>query len=168
MDEDSSLFDTGDDFEAEVTQLAFAEEYVKYRDIGKAWCKATGKLLTPDGKAEALRWFKNPAIQQLIIDAESKTRRLAEITREDHMVKLGEIRDEANFHGKFGVALAAEKARGTVAGFYRQKDNKTLDDMKDVTALTTHEIRKRLAQSESGRGSVVEGALAPPRSSTET
>jgi hypothetical protein len=155
--------ETGDPFfeeDLEQLQQAFCEAYLLYRDINVAWEQARGIPITPDGRLEALRWFKDPAIQQLIIDATQRDQELATVTREKHLIFLGRLRDESLRSGKYAVALQAELNRGKAAGFYRQTGRAQDIDGKDLKSLSTDEIRRRLSEDGQSGVRVIEGTVA--------
>lgn len=62
--------------------------------------------------------IQNPAVLERIRELKEELSIKFEVTFENHVKKLSEIRDAALDKGNFTAAVAAEKARGQAAGLY--------------------------------------------------
>lgn len=62
--------------------------------------------------------MQNPAVLERIRELKEELSIKFEVTFENHVKKLSEIRDAALDKGNFTAAVAAEKARGQAAGLY--------------------------------------------------
>lgn len=62
--------------------------------------------------------MQNPAVLERIKELKEELSIKFEVTFENHVKKLSEIRDAALDKGNFTAAVAAEKARGQAAGLY--------------------------------------------------
>lgn len=69
-------------------------------------------------RQNAVDIMQNPAVLERIRELKEELSIKFEVTFENHVKKLSEIRDAALDKGNFTAAVAAEKARGQAAGLY--------------------------------------------------
>lgn len=72
-----------------------------------------------------------PEIAAAVQHAKSQAAERAEMTVDQHLADLKEIRDAAISEGKYSAAATAEIARGKVAGFYVERVEATVSTIAD-------------------------------------
>ena len=98
----------------EAFALAYATENISQAEAARragyshgAW--AGSRLMSPT---------KNPHVLRRVVELKHELSRKYEVTFENHIKKLAEIRDMALADKNYSSAVAAEKNRGQVAGLY--------------------------------------------------
>ncbi len=87
--------------------------------------------------------LKHPLVKRKITKMAIRMREAYSL--EDHLSKLQEIRDMALEDGNYRIALSAEISVGKAAGLYERVAEQANDGGEDLAALSTEELRKRLA-----------------------
>ena len=93
------------------------------------------KLLADAKIAQRLEELRKPAVEA------------AQLTLEQHLHDLKDLRDKAAGEGKYGPAIQAEIARGKASGLHVERISTTFK----YAEMTTAEIRQRIAELSSVR-----------------
>lgn len=119
---------------------AYREAFPRARDWADAtvWRKAS--LLAGDGE-----------VQARVHELGTKAAQANELTVEQHLRTLGELRDEARHAGQYAAAIKAEEARGKCSGFYSDRVVHTGPDGGPVQSVTRVEIVARKADGNRDR-----------------
>lgn len=64
---------------------------------------------------------KHPAVRAALAQVEAVVIQQAVLSREGHLSKLEQLRDEAAQSGQYSAAITAEVHRGKVGGFYEER-----------------------------------------------
>lgn len=83
-------------------------------------------------EARARELLAKPHIIQRIRDLMNSSVEMSFMSESAHMSELADIRDLSKRMGQPKTALAAEMARGQVAGYYKNKGSNTLDGLDGV------------------------------------
>ena len=97
-------------------QAAFVQQYLVDLNAAQAAIRAGYSAKT--AAAIGYENLKKPEIAAVITEQRRKIAARADFTVDEHMDLLATIRDKAIAEGKYSAAVAAEIARGKVAGFY--------------------------------------------------
>ncbi len=105
-------------------QDRFCHEYLVHERVGAPAARAAG-FSTKNSAAQACTLLKRPEIQEriseLAIQANTAREAERELTPEEHMLKLANLRDESKRLGPLGPAVRNEELRGRVAGYYVER-----------------------------------------------
>jgi len=112
----------------------------------------------PHATAKGKELMTRPHIAARIAELNGTVRESALISVESHMVELANIRDLAKATGSLKVALAAERSRGEVAGFYVTRVQENLPQVPGVDRL--NRLADRLITLQ--RNIVNQGAVDVP------
>ena len=120
-------------------QEAFCQAYIEFGNASKAYRQvySVSKMRpeTVNRKAKAL--MDNGKITARLAELRAPVVEAVQLTLENHLKTLAELRDEAREAGQMSAAISAEGLRGKAAGFYIQKQEIT---GKDGNPLTIPEI----------------------------
>lgn len=86
--------------------------------------------------AKAKNFLNRPHVAARVAELNGTLRESALISLESHLVELANIRDLAKAVGSLKVALAAEKSRGEVAGYYVTRVEAPIDVGSGVDKLS--------------------------------
>lgn len=113
----------------------FALAVVEYSgNVRAAYTSVYGEDRNATARGKALMAL--PHIAARIAELNGTVRESALISVESHLVELANIRDLAKATGSLKVALAAERSRGEVAGFYVTRVQENLPQAPGVDRLT--------------------------------
>lgn len=113
----------------------FALAVIEYGgNLRAAYVSVYGEHSHPTAKAKEL--LALPHIAARVAELNATVRESAIISAESHLVELANIRDLAKATGSLKVALAAERSRGEVAGFYVTRVQENLPQAPGVDRLT--------------------------------
>lgn len=124
-------------------QEAFVREYLIDLNATQAAIRAGYSAHTAE--QQGCRLLVNVQVEQAISKAQAKTAHRAQVTVDDHLAQLKEIRDAALAGGKFAAAATCEMARGKVLGFYVEKVQ--VEDVTDRAAQMRQRREKRLGSA---------------------
>ena len=88
---------------------------------------------------------KDSEVQGRVRELGTKAAEANELTVEQHLRTLGELRDEARHAGQYAAAIKAEEARGKCSGFYSDRVVHTGPDGGPGQSVTRVEIVARKA-----------------------
>lgn len=100
-------------------QEAFVREYLIDLNATQAAIRAGYSAKTAE--QAGCRLLRDVQVSKRIVKAQEKVAERAQITVDDHLAQLKEIRDAALAEGKYAAAATCEMARGKVLGFYVEK-----------------------------------------------
>lgn len=112
----------------------------------------------PQATAKGRELMTRPHVAARIAELNGTLRESALISVESHMIELANIRDLAKATGSLKVALAAERSRGEVAGFYVTRVQENLPQAPGVDRL--NRLADRLITLQ--RNIVNQGAVDVP------
>lgn len=106
-------------------QEAFCLAFIETGVAVEAYKIAFGeKDITPARmRNQAHLCMKNEAVQKRIAELRSAAAKKTQLSLEQHLDDLKELRDLAASDGKYGPAIQAEIARGKAAGLYVEKSD---------------------------------------------
>lgn len=144
-----------------VEQEFIAEEIIKGANYREA-CKAAGMKVKPNSATvyvcKLLREcapFVNRLIELLTEERQSQI-----VTQNSHLKRLDDLGRRAEKDGKYSAAIAAEVARGRVAGLYAKdidpEDKAALNSIKDIDSRIKQLLGKVNSQEKEARGRVIE------------
>lgn len=129
------------------SQKIFVEQLVAGESIMSA-LKISGRstsVWSNTSQADLLQRF--PVVGNYYLELCEKRRASSTVSKEDHLMKLAEIRDLALADKKWSPAITAEIARGRVEGHYIQKIEVEHTSSSDMTAdELTRKLEERLTQ----------------------
>lgn len=135
----------------------FALAVIEYGgNIRAAYISVYGEHTQATAKGREL--MTRPHIAARIAELNGTLRESALISIESHMIELANIRDLAKVSGSLKVALAAERSRGEVAGFYVTRVQENLPQVPGVDRL--NRLADRLITLQ--RNIVNQGAVDVP------
>ena len=143
-----------------VEQEYIAQELVKGSNYREA-CKAAGMNVKPaSASAFVVRLlsksapFINHVIELCIKERQSKI-----VTKDSHLRRLDDLGRRAEKSGKYSAAIAAEVARGRVAGLYAKdmdpEDKKALNSIRDIDSRIKQLLGKMSNQEKELHGRLV-------------
>lgn len=131
----------------------FVNQLMQGVDIQKAYRAATGFPLEKTSY-NAYRWVNDDHyVKNRLKELRQHIQMSTQVTLDNHLSKLAELRDEAQAAGKFGPAIAAEVARGKAAGLYVEKKQITVNSPNE---MSKEAILKRLADIDSHKTKLLE------------
>lgn len=104
-------------------QESFCLAYIETGNASEAYRTAydSKKMSENALNVEASRLLDNPKIALRISELRKPAIEKAQITLEDHLNKLAELRDKADASEKWQAAIQAEIARGKASGLYIER-----------------------------------------------
>lgn len=131
-------------------QEAFCLAYLELSNGSAAYrkCYSAGNMKDESVRVAAAKMLADPNIKLRIDELRAPAVASAQMTVEQHLADLKEIRDAAISEGKFSAAATAEVARGKVAGFYVERAQVDVSLKKAPSEMTDEE----LAEIAAGRG----------------
>lgn len=99
-------------------QKKFAEIYATRDDLTQAQCAIEAGYSEVSARGQSTGLLKHPPVIAYIKKLRAQLTQKYEVTFENHVRKLAEIRDLALQNGAYAAAVTAEKHRGQVAGLY--------------------------------------------------
>ena len=141
-------------------QEYIAEEIIKGSNYREA-CKAAGVKTNPEAASAYVCGllrdhapFINHVIELCIKERQSKI-----VTKDSHLRRLDDLGRRAEKSGKYSAAIAAEVARGRVAGLYAKdmdpEDKKALNSIRDIDSRIKQLLGKMSNQEKELHGRLV-------------
>lgn len=151
-------------------QELFCQIYCTRDDLNQTQC-AIEAGYPPSGAAVAASRFLNgrhfPNVVARIEEIKAELAKKYEVTFENHVRVMAELRDEARKAGQFAAAITAERNRGMVAGLYIDRKQILMGKIDQMSREEVMEEIKRLQRDypelaptdETLGGTVIEGEL---------
>jgi phage terminase small subunit len=109
-----------------------------------AYCKAypDASHVKTTAQPKACNIAKKPHVVARLAELRAPAIRAAQVSIEDHLNDLKDLRDEARAAGQMAAAISAEVSRGKVCGHYVDRSEVTGKDGKDLVAAITINLVK--------------------------
>jgi phage terminase small subunit len=119
-------------------QEAFVLAYLESGNASEAYRRAYSAENMKDSsvRVQAAKMLASPNIALRVEQIRKPAVDAAQMTLEQHLRDLQELRDKAKEEGKYSAAVTAEVARGKVAGFYVEKVEQVGPLVVNVVRLT--------------------------------
>jgi len=143
-----------------VEQDDIAKELVAGSNYREA-CKHVGIRRTPEsasGYVTQLLGKHAPFINR-VIELLTEERQSKIVTKDSHLKRLDDLGRRAEKEGRYSAAIAAEVARGRVAGLYSNdlgpEDKKALDSIKDIDSRIKQLLGKVSSEEKAVQGRLI-------------
>lgn len=127
-----------------------------------------------NASAKARMLLSKPEVARRIRELTEAVEEHAYISLGSHLVQLAEIRDLAKTSGQLKTALAAERSRGEVAGFYKKEDAEGREGAPSVhihmpagSSVSVQDWAKKNSKHEPVVLDAVSGRVIDPRMSQD-
>lgn len=141
-------------------QETIAEELVRGANYREA-CKAAGMQVKPEAASGYVvhKLSKHAPFINRVIELLTESRQSKIVTQDSHLKRLDDLGRRAEKDGKWSAAIAAEVARGRVAGLYAKEvdpeDKAALASIKDIDQRIKQLLGKVQSQERETQGRVI-------------